>query len=344
MHRHLSSLRSKNFVSRKRCLATVSSSIIAQPPFPEPLRKEFPETVPPLLDYRILQATSKPGRTTLTKIIKEYINTSGTVLDLSLPYESRPSESRRPDFANATDSCKNVVTVAHCAQVGSEHKITLSSGFALNIEDSKSKGETIIITCAHTLEEIRQSPLLASASATSKKYTGSFIVTGSGPSVEVYPVSRVVSALPRSDLILLSCPLPVDAINSLPISPYPAHKDTAIRAHFVAQEKPDDSGWMPWIGGTWGKWHHGKVLGYRDFAGRETEPGTYDALSHLLFTPLPTAGSSGGPIVDEESGAVIGVMLGTRMDNRVEGVRGWGVPSESVFEMFSLPGLEGKSS
>lgn len=51
-------------------------------------------------------------------------------------------------------------------------------------------------------------------------------------------------------------------------------------------------------------------------------------------------------------------MLGTRMDSRIEGVRGWGVPSESIFEvsqlacpmsveanlsqMFSLPGLEGK--
>ncbi|KAF9018159.1 hypothetical protein BDZ89DRAFT_1074194 [Hymenopellis radicata] len=79
------------------------------------------------------------------------------------------------------------------------------------------------------------------------------------------------------------------------------------------------------------QWVSGTVLGYRDFAGRETKPGTYDALSHLL----------GGPIVDAESGAVIGVMLGTRMDNRVEGVRGWGT-SESIFEMFSLPGLENK--
>ena len=49
--------------------------------------------------------------------------------------------------------------------------------------------------------------------------------------------------------------------------------------------------------------------------------------------PLPTPGSSGGPIVDEENGAVVGVMLGTRMDSRVEGVRGWGVPSETIFEV-----------
>ena len=56
----------------------------------------------------------------------------------------------------------------------------------------------------------------------------------------------------------------------------------------------------------------------------------------MLFKPLPTPGSSGGPIVDEESGAVVGVMLGTRMDNRVEGVRGWGVPSETIFEVSAI--------
>lgn len=56
----------------------------------------------------------------------------------------------------------------------------------------------------------------------------------------------------------------------------------------------------------------------------------------MLFKPPPTAGSSGGPIIDEGSGAVVGVMLGTRMDNRVEGLRGWGVPSESIFEVRSF--------
>lgn len=63
------------------------------------------------------------------------------------------------------------------------------------------------------------------------------------------------------------------------------------------------------------------------------QPGSYDVLSHLLFDPPPTPGSSGGPIVDEETGAVIGVMLGTQLQNRVEGVRGWGVPAETIFEV-----------
>ena len=53
----------------------------------------------------------------------------------------------------------------------------------------------------------------------------------------------------------------------------------------------------------------------------------------MLFQPLPTTGSSGGPIVDEGTGAVVGVMLGTRMDSSIEGMRGWGVPAETIFEV-----------
>ena len=92
-----------------------------------------------------------------------------------------------------------------------------------------------------------------------------------------------------------------------------------------------------------------------------TQPGTYDLLNHMMFTPLPTSGSSGGPIVDEDTGTVVGMVLGSQMDgSRVDGMRGWGIPAEVIFEvccvpsnhvsekcqrslqMFSLPGLEGK--
>lgn len=122
------------------------------------------------------------------------------------------------------------------------------------------------------LGKIRQSPLLLSMpTQVSSTKSGSFIVTGSGDSVGVFPVSRIVSALPRSDLILLSCQVPDGVLNTLPVSPYPAHRDTAIEAHFVAHARPAGDGWNPWIADTWGKWHQGKVLGYRDFAGREAE-------------------------------------------------------------------------
>lgn len=65
--------------------------------------------------------------------------------------------------------------------------------------------------------------------------------------------------------------------------------------------------------------------------------------------------------MDEDTGAVVGMVLGSQMDgSRVDGMRGWGVPAEAIFEvgrirlnlifcaywtsiqMFSLPGLEGK--
>ena len=52
----------------------------------------------------------------------------------------------------------------------------------------------------------------------------------------------------------------------------------------------------------------------------------------MLFDILPTPGSSGAPLVDEH-GAVVGMALGTRMDNRVEGNRGWGVPAELIYEV-----------
>ncbi|PPQ98962.1 hypothetical protein CVT24_003458, partial [Panaeolus cyanescens] len=239
----------------------------------------------------------------------------------------------------------NVVTVAHCLEDEGEHKITISSGFALNAKrPDADDDERLILTCAHTLEEIRHSPLFVSETKKRPATTsGSFILVGAGDALKIYSVDEVVTALPRSDLLLLACRIPRGAIRSLPVSPYPVHRDTTIRAHFVRQQNPAEPGWSPWVGDTWGRWVRGKVLGYRDFAGREAEPGTYDSLSHMLFRPLPTVGSSGGPLVDENSGSVVGVMLGSRMDNRIEGVRGWGVPSETIFEMFSLPGLEGKN-
>ena len=71
----------------------------------------------------------------------------------------------------------------------------------------------------------------------------------------------------------------------------------------------------------------------------------------MLTSLLPTAGSSGGPIIDAVHGSVVGVFSGTRMDNWVEGERGWGSTGEGIFEvcfkltqltsqMFSLPGFK----
>ncbi|PFH50737.1 hypothetical protein AMATHDRAFT_144471 [Amanita thiersii Skay4041] len=335
--------RTRQCLRSTRYYATVFPLIIVKPPPPPPPKTQpTPSPSTPgrpigasLFDAQCLSALgSQSGQTQLTTLISQYIQTSGTALDrVHLPYESRPTEGRRVSSRNS----KNVVMVAHCATNGYEHKVTLSSGFLLDTSPVR-EGECIVLTCAHTLEE-------AKSLSSSNWQSGSFVVTSSGSQRHpaFHPVSHVACSIPRSDLILLSCNLPKSSSISLPVSPYPAPRQTKIRAHFVVHQKPEEPDWSPWLGGTWSKWVAGEVLGYRDFAGRESEPGTYDALSHMLFSPPPTNGSSGGPIVDEESGAVVGMVAGTRMDNRVEGLRGWGIPAEAIFEMFALPGLDGKN-
>ncbi|KAJ3571342.1 hypothetical protein NP233_g3811 [Leucocoprinus birnbaumii] len=323
-------------LARPRGFASVSPGILPTLVPPPPPLGHFS-----LLDSQLLsRLESSKDHTHLSTIVKQYVTQTGNILGVSLPYESRPRELRRPRFAQAHPG---MVLIAHCIRDGIENKIALSSGFALDAP-SPSKDETLILTCAHTLEEAKQSPLFLpdspAYSGLPGTVTGSFCVTFSGErledmSVAMHPITGVVSSLPRSDLLLLSCKIDKSKheLQSLPVSPYPAHAGTSVKAHFVAMTKPKTEGWYPWIGGTWGKWVDGKVLGYRDFAGREAEPGTYDSLSHLLFKPHPTPGSSGGPIIEESSGAVVGVMLGSRMDNRIEGLRGWGVPSETIFEV-----------
>lgn len=56
-------------------------------------------------------------------------------------------------------------------------------------------------------------------------------------------------------------------------------------------------------------------------------------LPHILTSILPTSGSSGGPLVHAENGTVVGMTSGRRMDNRVEGERGWGCSAEKIFEV-----------
>lgn len=71
------------------------------------------------------------------------------------------------------------------------------------------------------------------------------------------------------------------------------------------------------------------------------QPGTYDSLAHMFITPIPTPGSSGGPIIDLESGSVVGVIRGSRMDNRISGLKGWATSAESVYEVGTTQNIAG---
>ena len=131
---------------------------------------------------------------------------------------------------------------------------------------------------------MRRAPLLSSVlddpveRAGAPLSSGTYVVSQASDNhaPSFHPVVGIQSSLPRPDLVALSA---ISAANppitrTLPVSPYPTHSGTSIRAHFVVDALPDEVGWHPWVGGLWGKWVRGTVLGYRDFAGREAQVGS----------------------------------------------------------------------
>ncbi|KAG8952008.1 hypothetical protein FRC04_005341 [Tulasnella sp. 424] len=170
----------------------------------------------------------------------------------------------------------------------------------------------------------RHSPTLQEPETSS----GTIVITSSG---HVLSVSHILSSLPLSDIVLLSYD-PTDEFEPvpLPVNMYPAQEGTVFRTRFISPTA------VSLYSDGYAHWKIGKIDGYRDFAGRESKPGTYDALSHMIFSPPPTPGTSGAPIIDVEAGSVIGMVTGSRMYNRVEGLKGWGTPSEAIFEV-TLP-------
>lgn len=146
-------IRISNRALGTRFFATVSPSIIPHPhPPPTPRGPDAKAPLLSFLDSQILKALAIQPQTSLSDIIGHYVDQTGNVLNVSLPYESRPSENRRVSFEGNASS-KEIITVAHCAKDGDKHKIALSSGFSLNVP-APTEGETLIVTCAHTLEEV----------------------------------------------------------------------------------------------------------------------------------------------------------------------------------------------
>lgn len=84
----------------------------------------------------------------LYHLVTEFDRRSGAVLPHELPYESRPSASRRISFSSKAN---DVFLVAHVAENDLDFHVSISSGFALNVGLTS---EPLIVTCAHTLEEV----------------------------------------------------------------------------------------------------------------------------------------------------------------------------------------------
>lgn len=161
---------------------------------------------------------------------------------------------------------------------------------------------------------------------------------------------------------------------TLPVSPYPAVVDTELSVCSFG-------GWMPRGTGSTSdlifqflhedvvrnRWVRATLVGYRDPIGRQAETGTYDELAQLDFilnlespenpasvkdaakvssASFPMPGSSGGPVVDINTGSVVGIVRGQR-SSELGDSRGDAVPAEKIFEctfepltaVFSLPGI-----
>ena len=146
---------------RLRCYATVESATLFGKP-PEPPKNAVPRTIaaPSALDALILsQLRNLPGAS-LPTLVGNFDDHAGHVLDTPLPYESRPNATRRVTF----DGSDGVVMVAHAMQHGDAHKVALCTGFALNVPADKEGGEngnTVILSCAHTVEEVNEASLKA---------------------------------------------------------------------------------------------------------------------------------------------------------------------------------------
>jgi len=84
----------------------------------------------------------------LYHLVAEFDRRSGAVLSYELPYESRPLAARRISFSGKT---MDVFLVAHVAENGLDFHVSVSSGFALNVGLTSGP---LIVTCAHTLEEV----------------------------------------------------------------------------------------------------------------------------------------------------------------------------------------------
>ncbi len=83
------------------------------------------------------------------RLLLEYETMASRTLSMSLPTEPTPNIPRRPAFDRVHDA---LVMVAHVTtDRWQEYKITVSSGFAVDVP---SLDAPVIISCAHTLEEV----------------------------------------------------------------------------------------------------------------------------------------------------------------------------------------------
>jgi len=100
-----------------------------------------------------------PSTTPLHTLIADYLNNAGCVLPTSLPYNRSWIAGFQISSNELSKKDWSLVLVAHCVSDmhSAAQKVTISSGFMVDAP-SPIKGESLVVTCAHSLEEASRIP------------------------------------------------------------------------------------------------------------------------------------------------------------------------------------------
>lgn len=123
------------------------------------------------LDYYLEQISKiiYHGRLTSVKdLYQQYLDEAGNVIDRVVPYEETPLPKKRADLsqdviANDTDhEGDGLVLVVHAhldASMSHFEKTAVCSGFVVDASVSHQDQGDLVITCAHTLDEVGSYPI-----------------------------------------------------------------------------------------------------------------------------------------------------------------------------------------
>ncbi len=225
--------------------------------------------------------------THLDELYAQYRSEAGRVLPDVLPYEGRPTKCRRADCQSGGEGIVLVVHLAIQAE-GQVYKLTVCSGFAISVDSAAARPDSdVVVTCAHTLEEIQRSSASVAQSV-------SYVLTSDGSTAR--PVNRIIASTPRSDLLVLQVHRPETSapLSTLPLSPYPVPIGHPVLTHLFASphvpfiqrskaklsqgasaeivDQGDVESSVSWLGGNaWRRWGKGVMLGYRSHIGQDVE-------------------------------------------------------------------------
>ncbi|UJR08371.1 hypothetical protein I4U23_012642 [Adineta vaga] len=265
-----------------------------------------------LIDY-VLENQSI-STSSFNNLFEQLQSKANVQLPYVLPYEN----IGRKNVTDKEDLTHGIVTIAHV--LPSRSKVVVASGFA--ILDGR-----FIVTCAHTFYQAAQH--LSCSEFDSKSQ--SIVITDKG---NLIGVASIESHLVRSDLVIFRLQ-EGQKITSLAIDPYPAPISTPLLTYDFRTASLSSSS-QPTISYVW---KSAEVLCYRGPCGQEAETGTYDELTSMMHTHPSSNGSSGGPIVNEETKSVVGIVRGSEVNYTNRKRIGFAIPSEHLFEAFKLPGM-----